>query len=726
MSKKLKININDNKLLTKITIATSILVVLVVIAFILAMRRTTYDTVLYNMKEVATHDKQSIENYLESNWNEINNIKTGTQYYDVESIEDLQNYLNLRKSESEIFNDFVLITDDGTVYDSKYIISNINKLSRVAEAVNRNSERDRFVVKTGGTGASYYAESKMDMVLFITKADDFELAGQKIDYIGGYYKTSALQSQLEILSKDDEGGYSTIIDRDGDFIANVEEASIGTSNNLFEDIEDGRYKLEGTSLDEVKRSVKSDKFTSFTYVNADTGKKYIATQTSMDDEDWTFIHNVPYSRYTDKTRLFTVTIVVSMLVIALLVIGLSFLLLRSNTQRVASDVEARTRNEFLNNMSHEIRTPLNGIVGLNHLMMLHAEEPDKVREYNKKLEATSRYLLALINDILDISKMQAGKMDIQNIPFSLSYVVDNAYTMYAGAAQEKGISLIVSRNIEHDCVYGDATRLEQILLNIISNAIKYTNAGGLVDIFIEQEDAADDVVITRFAVSDNGIGMSREFQKHIFEEFSQDRNATTNSIKGTGLGMTVTKELTELMNGTVVVDSEEGVGSTFTVVIPFHKAERAAVDAFSAVSIDTDTTDTTKRVALNVLIAEDNELNAEILIDVLEEEGMKTALAHNGQEAVDMFTASEIGEYDLILMDAQMPVMDGYAAAGTIRQLERSDAKTVKIFACTANTSLEDREKAAAAGMDDFVSKPIDVKTLMTLINTTMGGVELR
>ena len=431
------------------------------------------------------------------------------------------------------------------------------------------------------------------------------------------------------------------------------------------------------------------------------------------------------SSFAEQNNRFIAATVMMLLVIILV----SFLLILSlasvHTRTVRTVEKARAQSEFLSNMSHEIRTPLNGLIGLNHLIMTHIDDGDnidQIKDWLQKSHSTANYLLSLVNDILDMSKLQAGKVDIISEPVMVESIIDSIWSMQRDNIESRGVEFIVNQDIPFPCVIGDSTRIKQVLMNIVGNSAKFTPSGGSITLSVHQEETSCGI-LTVYRCQDTGIGMSEEFSEKIFDVFSQERNTNSDSAKGTGLGMPISKLLVDAMGGDIRVESKLGKGTTFIVSIPsmISNAEPSYMDQHTA-----DTAADSKSIAesihsgrpLKILMTEDNELNAEILLDILSAEGFEVDHAENGQIAVDLFEKSGEGEYDIILMDMQMPVMDGCTAASEIRRLDRPDAKTVIIFACTANTFQEDREKAINSGMNDFLTKPIDVNVLLDKLRT--------
>lgn len=370
-------------------------------------------------------------------------------------------------------------------------------------------------------------------------------------------------------------------------------------------------------------------------------------------------------------------------------------------------------------MSHEIRTPLNGLIGLNYLMQSNMQDEEKMQEYLDKSAATGQYLLSLINDILDMSKLQAGKMELYEQPFSIKYMISTIESIMRGRMEDKRIDFTIEQEIIEDIVIGDETRIEQILMNILGNAVKFVDEQGHVLLRVKQTRVDKTSVQTVYEVTDDGCGITEEFQNHIFDSFAQERNKIGSDKKGTGLGMAISSLLVQQMKGTLTVKSRLEEGSVFTLTLVSEVSE-AKPDTV----IVTETAEHEPYVEhkLHILLAEDQDLNAEILMELLEEKGFLVERAADGVEVVDMFAQSEPNTYDLILMDVQMPNRNGYEATKMIRELQREDARSVLIYACTANAFREDRDMALQSGMDDFISKPIHVEKLMSKLKVKFSG----
>ena len=380
----------------------------------------------------------------------------------------------------------------------------------------------------------------------------------------------------------------------------------------------------------------------------------------------------------------------------------------------------KAKTDFLSNMSHDIRTPMNAIIGITSLIRHDAGNKAKVIEYADKIDISSQHLLGIINDVLDMSKIEAGKTVFKYSDFSILDFVQELDTIFHSQIYEKKQTLtIIKESIRHEWVNGDQVHLMQIFSNLLSNAIKYTQEGGKIQFLVEECETKSSVYAKyRFLVSDNGMGMSADFMDTIFDAFTRAESSLTNKIQGTGLGMAITKNLVEAMGGTIDVESEPGQGSCFEVLIDLKIAENRTV----ALAAQEDERDGNILQGMRFLCAEDNELNAEILTELLKIEGAECTICENGEEILKAFEQSAPGDYDMILMDIQMPVLNGYEATKAIRRSSHKLAKTIPIIAMTANAFSEDIQHSLAAGMNAHVSKPVEMKVLEKTIRSIKSG----
>ena len=382
----------------------------------------------------------------------------------------------------------------------------------------------------------------------------------------------------------------------------------------------------------------------------------------------------------------------------------------------------KAKTDFLSNMSHDIRTPMNAIIGMTSLIRHDAGNKAKVIEYADKIDISSQHLLGIINDVLDMSKIEAGKTVFKYTDFSILDFITELNTIFHSQIDEKNQTLtIIKENIRHEWVNGDQVHLMQIFSNLVSNAVKYTQEGGKIQFLVEECETKSSVYAKyRFLVSDNGMGMSADFKDTIFDAFTRAESSMTNKIQGTGLGMAITKNLVEAMGGSIDVESELSQGSCFEVLIDLRIAEDRFVSSAEQAEKDEPAGNVLK--GMRFLCAEDNELNAEILMELLKIEGAECTICENGKRVLEAFEQSAPGDYDMILMDVQMPVMNGYEATKAIRRSSHELAKTIPIIAMTANAFSEDIQHSLAAGMNAHVSKPVEMKVLEKTIRSIKSG----
>ena len=370
------------------------------------------------------------------------------------------------------------------------------------------------------------------------------------------------------------------------------------------------------------------------------------------------------------------------------------------------------KREFLFNMSHDIRTPMNAIIGFTALAQTHIDDRGQVEDYLKKISVSSQHLLSLINDVLDMSRIENGKVTLEAKPVHLPELVHELRDIVQAVVSEKGLSLTLDTvGVENEDVIADPLRLEQILINVLANAVKFTPDGGQISLWIVQKDTAPaGYADFEFHIKDNGIGMSEEFQKHIFEQFARERTSTVSKIQGTGLGMAITKSLVDMMGGRITVKSEQGKGSEFTISLRFPIGEAKTEQTPPAAKASAFT-------GKKLLVVEDNELNLEIASTLLKEAGFEVDTAENGKVAVEKVEAASADRYDLILMDIQMPEMDGYEAPRRIRALPDTKKAALPIVAMTANAFEDDRKNALRAGMNGHIAKPLDIQKLFQVLS---------
>ena len=744
--------------------AAAVVIVVAVCVYLIQLSSTVAGNLMTSVDEISRHDVETIEGTLDNCYARLGAVADRFEVYNVQTVQEAQEQLNLEAASSAMFNAVYLMEADGTLYSSSYV-----RFDADEHAYDELMEdgREHFAMLYDDEYGRL--ETTKESLIFGIRLPDLQIGDHTFVAMLGRSDLSTISSQLVIESFDGQG-VSSVVNARGYYIVSASPATdLAGRDNFYDMLEAGRID-DGVTVEDIRRNIAEGK--SFV-INCTTsaGEDLVMSFAPVAGTEWSFIMAVPTEVFNQRFAPF-IAMTVGMLGAMVAVISIMLAVIyRFMRQSIQARAEAVARTEFLSNMSHEIRTPLNGIIGLNHLMERHVDDGVAMRDYVDRLGKAAQYLLSLVNDILDVSKLQAGKVDLASEPFDLNALVDNVCEMQRAPMADRGIDFKLSRTVEQPWLRGDEVRLSQVLMNILSNAVKFTPEGGRITMQMhEAVYASGGEAALTVSIADTGCGMTKEFADHVFDAFTQERNRNSDSQKGTGLGMSISHLLVTQMGGTITVESELGRGSCFTIVVTLPTAEDGAVSAgaFLAGSArgdaqgarategaqgaegprdvegaqalegvegalgeqgpaapgapaETSASDAAEG-PLEILVAEDNELNADIISSILTEEGYAITVAVNGEEAVRKFSESPEGHFAAILMDAQMPVMDGYEASREIRRLKRADAKTVRIFACTASTFTEDRARALESGMDDFLSKPLNVTVMLQKLEAVRKG----
>ena len=691
------------------------------------------DNVINTIGEIASHDRNTITNYVGFNWKNLERFSSRLNRNQASLTDDdkVVEYLKNESKESS-FDKIYMITEDGTYYtDLAYRHQNsvVNGENIFYDFMPILQTKHQNMVGFDALPILEYDK----VAIYGHKLEDeynIKVGSENRTVIAaiGVARRSTITSGLVLESfLDGDGecrGLTTVVDLKGDIIVNKVDSDKAEAGNWFRNIQ--TYEKTDMSWEEVRQNMTENKTFLFRHTNG--GKSRVSYCMPFDDNiDWYFRLTVDYEALNEQGSPFIMLVIIALAILVSVSVVALIIVLRTQNKTEQALAREKAQSEFLSNMSHEIRTPLNGLVGLNYLMITAIDDPSKknqVKAWLSKSHSTSKYLLALINDILDVSKLRAGKVEVVKEPLLIEALVDAIFSMQCDNIKNRGIEYNTDVKITVPCILGDEVHIKQVLMNIISNAAKFTPAGGFIKLSVRQIKTDETHVTTTFICEDSGCGMSKEFLTKIFDVFTQERNSNSDSIKGTGLGMPISKLLVNAMGGEIKVESELNKGSKFTISIP---AEISAIPDYLDFNVDEEA----ERLAeayrsemesMKVLIAEDNELNAEILIEILKDSGFEVGYAVDGSQAVEMFAQSKPNEYGVVLMDMRMPVMDGCEASKKIRSLDRPDAKTVPIFACTANSFKEDRIKAFDSGMNDFLTKPIDIKALLQKMENLRSG----
>jgi len=650
--------------------------------YISQLNQMVTHNMLNTISELSQHDKRSIEAFIETSWDELEGMAKRFASYRCQSILEAETRMNLECSTSD-FSHIYLLAEDGKVYTDKYVVYDPaqDTMNRQVDLLPYFSNEEERVVARWDDKAEEAGMSR-EYVLYGIGLDNFEVDGIKMRALIGLSDINTIQRHiiLDIFLKDGvRRGYCTVVSTSGDYVIGIQKTLyLNEADNFYNILSAGTHA--DLSNEQVAQKMQNSETFSFHYTDVNGVRKLLYFTPFEDNIDWYFMMVVENRAFTERSQAFAILSVVMLAVVMLVATLLLLALTASHYRAVQAVARAKSQSEFLSNMSHEIRTPLNGLIGLNHLMMSRIGDPiqeEQVKDWLRKSHSTANYLLSLVNDVLDMSKLQAGKVDLINEPLLVEMLVDAIWSMQRDNIESRGVQFIVEQEVLEPCVMGDSTRIKQVLMNIVGNAAKFTPKGGSITLSVSQE---------------------KTDETHVTTIYRHD-------VKGFGLGLAYVRKMVSELGGDIRVESELNVGTVFTVSLPSEIAEYTDPHVDEAAA---DEHAVYPGKPVKILMAEDNELNAEILMEILSDEGFEVVHAENGQEAVQRFADSETGEFDIILMDMQMPVLDGCSAAMEIRSLNRPDAKTVVIFACTAN---------------DFLAKPIDVSVLLKKLSAGSAGI---
>ena len=699
-----------------------------------------YEERLNQMEEVTHQMFQNLEDVIDSHWNRVMEECNYLREANVQTIDELCKYMK-KKYELSAYEEqkitLMAVDSEGRYYtergnrglfrDLDYFEDNPKQISFVFDSMTDNQSEMVFLKRLSKPIQLQNGKKK-------TTIRYFGIA-QNMEQLNPYFNCDAYDRNNSVYVLDDNGFK----------LFNSNKVELIKGHNVFSVLQKMKY-LHNSSFEKTKTELE-EKGCSYSNAVLD-GTEYFYALKRMENAEWTLIFLVPAEYVATNTlelvNFIMLFIVIFTVIVAVCVIlGISFVMRRNqqeailverenniklenvNTELRKANLAAeeafqvaqeanRSKSSFLANMSHDIRTPMNAIIGITSLLRHDAGDKAKVIEYADKIDTSSQHLLGIINDVLDMSKIEAGKTIFKYTDFSILDFMEELNTIFHSQIDEK--------NQTHEWVNSDQVHLMQIFSNLLSNAVKYTQEGGAIQFLVEECETNSFVYAKyRFLVSDNGIGMSADFKDKIFDAFTRAENSLTNKIQGTGLGMAITRNLVEAMGGTIDVESEPGQGSCFEVLMDLKIAEERSVSLAS--QVEKEEPDVNILKGMRFLCAEDNKLNAEILMELLKIEDAECTICENGEKVLETFEQSAPGDYDMILMDVQMPVMNGYEATKAIRRSSHELAKTIPIIAMTANAFSEDIQHSLAAGMTAHISKPVEMKALKkTIRNIKSGG----
>ena len=722
-------------------------IVLILTLFVMSqtyIQNLVYHERLNQMEEVTHQMFRSLEDVIDNHWDIVDvqcnylyytPLKTDTDFYRyLSKLSELSNY-----QESQI--ELVAVDSSGRYYteygsmgllrEMTYLESAPERVSYVSNSLTVDASRMVFLKQLPTPITLQSGEKEITLRYFGIL--------QSMTQLNDYFRCDAYENNNSVY----------VLDNDGFKLFNANDTELLKGHNVYTVLSQMSY-LHGSSFAAAKERLAR---TGSCYSNAVLdGTEYYYALKQIENAQWTLAFLVPAEYVAVNTQklvnIVMVVIVGFATVFSIMAVIAGWFLLREKQQRelrteketnlrleqyniqltqvndelrqaqiVAAEAlqsaerASKAKTDFLSNMSHDIRTPMNAIIGITTLMKNELHQPEKLAEHLGKLESSGQLLLGIINDILDMSRIESGKTTLNVEKMNLPQQISQLDSIIRQQAGQRSQSFTVSTNLQHENVLADPNRLNQVLMNILSNAVKYTPTGGHIRLEVEELPRNEHYARYRFVVQDNGIGMSEEFQKHIFEPFERERTSTVSKVQGTGLGMAITKSVVDLMGGSISVESATGKGTRFEVVLEFPIDAEA--DTVQETQVPPEEEENASPLSgMKFLCAEDNALNAEILQMLLETRGASCTICSNGQEIVDAFASVKPGDYDMILMDVQMPVMDGLEATRRIRNGENPLGRTIPILAMTANAFLEDMQKSREAGMDEHLSKPVDISAL--------------
>ncbi len=737
-----------NKKIYKKLLWGIVFVSLAVILTLLIVSQTYIQNLVYherlNQMEEVTHQMfRSLEDVIDAHWSDVDVQCNFLTYTPMETTEDL--FVYMRKI-SELSNykeqqvELVAVDAAGHYYTAYGGMGLLREMGYLEDSPQRVS----YVSNSLTVDDSRMVFLKQLSVPITLQSGEKEITlrylgvSQSMTELNDYFRCDAYENNNSVY----------VLDNVGFKLFNANDTELLKGHNVYTVLSQMSY-LHGSSFAEAKERLAR---TGSCYSNALLdGTEYFYALKQMENAQWTLAFLVP-AEYVAVNTQKLVNIVMVIIIgfatafsVTAVFVGWFILwekqrhelwaekeanlrleqyniqLTQANDEmRRAQDIAAealqsaerasKAKTDFLANMSHDIRTPMNAIIGITTLMKNELHQPEKLAEHLGKLESSGRLLLGIINDILDMSRIESGKTTLNVEPMHLPQQIDHLSTMIRAQANEKAQTFTVSTHLRHENLLADPTRLNQVLMNILSNAVKYTPRGGHIRFEVEELPRNEHYAKYQFTVQDDGIGMSEAYQKTLFDPFTREEKSGTNKVQGTGLGMAITKNIVDLMGGSISVESATGKGTRFEVVLEFPID--TAADAVPKEQALPEEEAASPLSGMKFLCAEDNAINAEILELLLESNGASCTICSNGQEIVDAFANVKPGEYDMILMDVQMPVMDGLEAARRIRNGENPLGRTIPILAMTANAFLEDMQKSKEAGMDAHLSKPVDIAAL--------------
>ena len=738
----------NNKLYKKLLWGTGFVIVAVILTLFI-MSQTYIQNLVYherlNQMEEVTHQMfRSLEDVIDTHWSEVNvqcnylyctPLKTDTEFYRyLKKLSELSNYHERQIELIAVDSAGHYYTENGgmgLLREMNYLADSPQWVSYVSNSLTVDDSRMVFLEQLSTPITLQSGEKEITLRYFGIS--------QSMTQLNDYFRYDAYENNNSVY----------VLDNNGFKLFNANDTELLKGHNVYTVLSQMSY-LHGSSFAEAKEQLAR---TGSCYSNAVLdGTEYFYALRQMKNAQWTLAFLVP-AEYVAVNTQKLVNIVMGIIigfavVLSITAISVGWFFLREKQQRelrvekeanlrleqyniqltkandemrkaqvIAADAlqtaerASKAKTDFLSNMSHDIRTPMNAIIGITILMKNELHQPEKLAEHLGKLESSGQLLLGIINDILDMSRIESGKTTLNVEKMNLPKQISQLDSIIRQQAGQRSQTFTVESHLQHENVLADPNRLKQVLMNILSNAVKYTPTGGHIRLELDELPRNEHYARYRFVVQDDGIGMSEDYQKTLFEPFTREEKSGTNKVQGTGLGMAITKSVVDLMGGSISVESATDKGTRFEVVLEFP-IDTEADTVQEAQMLPEEGEIASPLSGMKFLCAEDNAINAEILQMLLEASGASCTICSDGQEIVDTFAGVKPGDYDIILMDVQMPIMDGLEATRRIRSGENPLGKTIPILAMTANAFLEDMQKSKEAGMDEHLSKPVDIRAL--------------
>ena len=693
---------NNKKRFKTIAILAVILMLAAFFGVYTLVTRIIINSNIATMRELSAHDRMSVENTIRERENAVIGWAESVRYKGYTTVDGVISEIAAGRTGLGATKVYLADTE-GNFYSSTGIIDSIDYYESFLQ------RPGRFIARFDAAEYDSFDGAKKELIVIGSEINEFTVDGVTFCYVLSENELSNFQNILKIDSYDGQG-YSNIIDYDGYFIVSAEtQHSSQVREKFFDRI---------SNADLLKNALRGGGSVAMTAEVG--GVSCIVVGSQLDGADWYFVTVCPRTVFESLSRSITVIFIAMALVLAAAVVLILVLTVKNNAAERKHKIELskalelaqqanRSKTTFLNNMSHDIRTPMNAIIGFSTLASDHTDEPEVIKDYLGKISQSSKHLLSLINDVLDMSRIESGKVTISEDNESIIEIMNSLKNIVQADIDAKHLNFSMDTSgIKNEHIFCDKLRLNQVLLNLTSNAIKYTPDGGSISMQVtEMPSHALGKAFYEFRIKDTGIGMTPEFLSIIFEPFTRESTSTVSGIQGTGLGMAITKNIVDLMGGIIEVTSEPGKGSEFIVTVEFIIAEEHK---------ETEEKKEFRIEGRRILLVEDNELNQEIATEILKGVGLEVDTADNGQIACDTLLEKGAGYYDLVLMDVQMPVMNGYEATRTIRAFEDKALAGIPIIAMTANAFAEDKQNAKDAGMDGHLAKPINIPLLLETI----------